>query len=78
MTHVYIMMDNYRQTKMGGADQQYDTGVQVTFTDTTTASNSTTTAVMVSGGLAVGAKAWVKDLNVDDDATIGTATDINS
>ena len=28
---------------------------------------------MVSGGLAVGAKAWIKDLNVDDDATIGTA-----
>ena len=27
---------------------------------------------MVSGGLAVGAKAWVKDLNVDDDTTIGT------
>ena len=28
---------------------------------------------MVSGGLAVGAKAWIKDLNVDDDVTIGTA-----
>ena len=28
---------------------------------------------MITGGLAVGAKAWIKDLNVDDDVTIGTA-----
>ena len=70
---VYYDETTTDKLRWAGADQQYDTGVQVTFADTTTASNSTTAAVMVSGGLAVGAKAWIKDLNVDDDATIGTA-----
>ena len=70
---VYYDETTLDKLRWAGADQQYDTGVQVTFADTTTASNSTTAAVMVSGGLAVGAKAWVKDLNVDDDVTIGTA-----
>ena len=70
---VYYDETTTDKLRWAGADQQYDTGVQVTFADTTTASNSTTAAVMVSGGLAVGAKAWVKDLNVDDDAIIGTA-----
>ena len=69
---VYYDETTTDKLRWAGADQQYDTGVQVTFADTTTASNSTTAAVMVSGGLAVGAKAWVKDLNVDDDTTIGT------
>ena len=70
---VYYDETTTDKLRWAGADQQYDTGVQVTFADTTTASNSTTAAVMVSGGLAVGAKAWIKDLNVDDDTTIGTA-----
>ena len=70
---VYYDETTTDKLRWAGADQQYDTGVQVTFADTTTASNSTTAAVMVSGGLAVGAKAWIKDLNVDDDAIIGTA-----
>ena len=70
---VYYDETTLDKLRWAGADQQYDTGVQVTFADTTTASNSTTAAVMVSGGLAVGAKAWIKDLNVDDDVTIGTA-----
>ena len=70
---VYYDETTLDKLRWAGADQQYDSGVQVTFADTTTASNSTTAAVMVSGGLAVGAKAWVKDLNVDDDTTIGTA-----
>ena len=70
---VYYDETTTDKLRWAGADQQYDTGVQVTFADTTTASNSTTAAVMVSGGLAVGAKAWIKDLNVDDDVTIGTA-----
>ena len=70
---VYYDETTIDKLRWAGADQQYDTGVQVTFADTTTASNSTTAAVMVSGGLAVGAKAWIKDLNVDDDVTIGTA-----
>ncbi len=70
---VYYDETTTDKLRWAGADQQYDTGVQVTFADTTTASNSTTAAVMVSGGLAVGAKAWIKDLNVDDDAIIVTA-----
>jgi hypothetical protein len=70
---VYYDETTTDKLRWAGADQQYDTGVKVTFADTTTASNSTTAAVMVSGGLAVGAKAWIKDLNVDDDVTIGTA-----
>ena len=70
---VYYDETTTDKLRWAGADQQYDTGVQVTFADTTTATNSTTAAVMVSGGLAVGAKAWIKDLNVDDDVTIGTA-----
>ena len=70
---VYYDETTTDKLRWAGADQQYDTGVQVTFADTTTASNSTTAAVMVSGGLAVGAKAWIKDLVVDDDVTIGTA-----
>ena len=70
---VYYDETTLDKLRWAGADQQYDTGVQVTFADTTTASNATTAAVMVSGGLAVGAKAWIKDLNVDDDVTIGTA-----
>ena len=70
---VYYDETTLDKLRWAGADQQYDTGVQVTFADTTTASNATTAAVMVSGGLAVGAKAWIKDLVVDDDVTIGTA-----
>ena len=70
---VYYDETTTDKLRWAGADQQYDTGVQVTFADTTTATNSTTAAVMVSGGLAVGAKAWIKDIVVDDDATIGTA-----
>ena len=70
---VYYDETTTDKLRWAGADQQYDTGVQVTFADTTTASNSTTAAVMVSGGLAVGAKAWIKDLVVDDDVTLGTA-----
>ena len=72
-TRVYYDETTTDKLRWAGADQQYDTGVQVTFADTTTASNAATAAVMVSGGLAVGAKAWIKDLNVDDDVTIGTA-----
>ena len=70
---VYYDETTTDKLRWAGADQQYDTGVQVTFADTTTATNSTTAAVMVSGGLAVGAKAWIKDLVVDDDVTLGTA-----
>ena len=70
---VYYDETTTDKLRWAGADQQYDTGVQVTFADTTTASNASTAAVMVSGGLAVGAKAWIKDLVVDDDVTLGTA-----
>ena len=70
---VYYDETTTDKLRWAGADQQYDSGVQVTFADTTTASNASNAAVMITGGLAVGAKAWVKDLNVDDDTTIGTA-----
>ena len=74
---VYYDETTTDKLRWAGADQQYDSGVQVTFADTTTASNASNAAVMITGGLAVGAKAWVKDLNVDDDTTIGTANTDN-
>ena len=74
---VYYDETTLDKLRWAGADQQYDSGVQVTFADTTTASNASNAAVMITGGLAVGAKAWVKDLNVDDDTTIGTANTDN-
>ena len=70
---VYYDETTLDKLRWAGADQEFDSGVQVKFADNTTASNTTTAAVVITGGLGVGAKAWIKDLNVDDDATIGTA-----
>jgi hypothetical protein len=56
-----------------GADWNYGTGVQVNFADTTDASNVATASVTFAGGIGVAATAWIKDLYVDDNATIGTA-----
>ncbi len=70
---VYYDETTLDKLRWAGADQEFDSGVQVKFADTTTASNTTTAAVTIAGGLGVNAKAWIKDLNVDDDATIGTA-----
>ena len=56
-----------------GADWNYGTGVLVNFADTTDASNVATAGVTFAGGIGVAATAWIKDLQVDDNATIGTA-----
>ena len=56
-----------------GADWNYGTGVQVNFADTTDASNVATAGVTFAGGIGVAATAYIKDLNVDDNTTIGTA-----
>ena len=56
-----------------GADWNYGTGVQVNIADTTDASNVATAAFTVAGGIGVAATAHIKDLNVDDNTTIGTA-----
>ena len=59
--------------QVDGADWNYGTGVQVNFQDTTDASNVSTASVTFEGGIGVAATAYIKDLNVDDNATIGTA-----
>ena len=56
-----------------GADWNYGTGVQVNIADTTDASNVATAAFTVAGGIGVAATAYIKDLNVDDNVTLGTA-----
>ena len=47
---------------------------KVNFANTTDASNVSTAAVTIDGGLGVAATAYIKDLNVDDNTTIGTAS----
>ena len=56
-----------------GADWNYSTGVLVNFADTTDASNVATAGVTFAGGIGVAATAWIKDLKVDDNTTLGTA-----
>jgi len=56
-----------------GADWNYAAGVTANYADTTDASNVATASVTFAGGIGVAATAWVKDLKVDDGATIGTA-----
>ena len=58
-----------------GADIKIGTAStsKVNFANTTDASNVATAAVTVAGGLGVSATAYIKDLNVDDNTTIGTA-----
>ena len=60
--------------RINGADWTYDNGVALQINDTTNASNAATGAVKIVGGLGVGATAWIKDLVVDDDVTLGTAS----
>ena len=57
-----------------GADWNYGTGVLVNFADTTDASNVATAGVTFAGGIGVAATAWIKDLQVDDNVTLGTAS----
>ena len=62
--------------KIDGADIEVGTTStsKVNFANTTDASNVATAAVTVAGGLGVAATAYIKDLNVDDNTTIGTAS----
>jgi len=60
--------------RVDGADWTYDNGVAIQFNDTTDATNSSTGSVKLAGGLGVEKTAWIKDLVVDDDVTLGTAT----
>ena len=57
-----------------GADWNYGTGVQVNFADDTDASNVDTASVTFDGGVGIAKTAYIKDLNVDDNATLGTAS----
>ena len=62
--------------KIDGADIEIGTTStsQVNIADTTDASNVATAAFTVAGGIGVAATAYIKDLNVDDNTTIGTAS----
>ena len=60
--------------RVDGADWTYDNGVAIQFNDTTNATNSITGSVKLAGGLGVAQTAWIKDLVVDDDVTLGTAS----
>jgi hypothetical protein len=59
--------------RVDGADWQFDNGVAIQINDTTNATNRTTGSVKIAGGLGVDQTAWIKDLVVDDDATLGTS-----
>ena len=63
--------------RVDGADWQFDNGVAIQFNDTTNATNDTTGAVKIAGGLGVASTAWIDNMVVDNDVTLGTdATDI--
>jgi len=59
--------------RVEGADWQFDNGVAVKFADTTVSSSVSTGAVVIDGGLGVAGTAWIDNLKVDDDVTLGTA-----
>ena len=62
--------------KIDGADIEVGTTStsKVNFANTTDASNVDTASVTFDGGIGVAATAYVKDLTVDDNATLGTAS----
>ena len=62
--------------KIDGADIEVGTTStsKVNFANTTDASNVSTAGVTFAGGIGVAATAYIKDLNVDDNTTIGTAS----
>ena len=60
--------------RVDGADWQFDNGVAIQFNDITNATSSTTGSVKVAGGLSVAKTAWIKDLNVDDNVSLGTTS----
>ena len=58
--------------RVDGADWQFDDGVAIQFNDTTNATNDTTGAVKIAGGLGVASTAWIDNMVVDNDVTLGT------
>jgi hypothetical protein len=60
--------------RVDGADWQFDNGVAIQFNDTTNATSDTTGAVKIAGGLAVASTAWIDNMVVDNDVTLGTAS----
>ena len=62
--------------KIDGADIEIGTTStsKVNFANTTDASNVATAGVTFAGGIGVAATAWIKDLQVDDNVTLGTAS----
>lgn len=60
--------------RVEGADWTYDNGVALQINDTTNATNSTTGAVKIAGGLGVASTAWIDNMVVDNDVTLGTAS----
>ena len=61
--------------KIDGADIEIGTTStsKVNFANTTDASNVDTASVTFDGGVGIAKTAYIKDLNVDDNATLGTA-----
>ena len=61
--------------KIDGADIEVGTTStsKVNFANTTDASNVSDAGVTFAGGIGVAATAWIKDLRVDDNTTLGTA-----
>ena len=60
--------------RVNGADWTYDNGVAIQFNDTTNATNSTTGSVKLAGGLGVAQTAWIDNMVVDNNVTLGTAS----
>jgi hypothetical protein len=58
--------------RVDGADWQFDNGVAIQFNDTTNATSDTTGAVKIAGGLSVEQTAWIDNMVVDNDVTLGT------
>jgi len=68
---------NTDTVRVDGADWTFDNGVALQFNDTTNASSDTTGAVKIAGGLGVASTAWIDNMVVDNDVTLGTdSTDI--
>ena len=58
--------------RIDGADWTFDNGVALQINDTTNATNDTTGAVKIAGGLGVASTAWIDNMVVDNDVTLGT------
>ena len=71
-----LLSDMMRQpltNKVDGADWNYGTGVQVNFADVQTLLTLPQLVLHLRVVLVLLATAYIKDLNVDDNTTLGTA-----